>query len=90
MSANPDATSTAAVSAAILELDRDQGIYPGYYAAVLVRQTPDQIRVVDEVRGTTSHILKGDFHADNQGKHTVYVRSDGTRQAGTIYQLTPL
>lgn len=90
MSENIGGGATPVVSAAILELDRDGNQHPGYFAAVLVRQTPQQVRAVSEVRGTTSHILKGDYYAEPQGDHTVYVRSDDSRQKGTIYLLTPL
>lgn len=71
----------------ILELDRDQGIYPGYFAAVLIRPSVSQIRNTRQVRGTLSQILKGDYRANPQGKHTVLVQSDGSNQQGTIYTL---
>ncbi len=75
---------------AILELDRDRSIYPGYYAAVLIRATVAQILNTPEVRGTVSQILKGDYHATDEGRHSVHVRSDSSQQEGTVYRLVPL
>lgn len=71
----------------ILELDRDQGIFPGYFAAVLIRPSVSQIRNTKQVRGALSQILKGDYHAKPQGRHTVLVQSDGSNQPGTIFTL---
>ncbi len=77
-------------AAAILELDRDRGVFPGYYAAVVIRPTAAEVFSVQEVRGALSQILKSDYHAKNDGPHSVYVRSDGTTQQGTVFTLTRL
>ncbi len=79
--------ATEARAAAILELDRDRNNFPSYYAAVLIRATAPEVRNTTEVRGTLSQILKGDYQATNEGRHQVFVRSDGTNQEGTVYTL---
>ena len=55
------------LAAAILELDRDRGDFPGYYVAVVIRPTAAEVFAEQEVRGALSKILKSDYHAKNEG-----------------------